>query len=253
MLVGTDIMTPEQFVLDLHKKTAFIGSCFCEFSLDIETPQHFIQRSVHAKTGATILPHTKAIVPIHHLDIPRTRDFFFQPYNIGFALSVHLINADVVGLPVENNTNKPVHISRNFCLGKVQELTYPNIDQLHPREAGLAKQAPYNEHKKAWLDKVITACYAAYEEQQLIEKAPSPMTTEMDVVLPNGVTIYQSSEQAVDHLSCLVTEYDSIWHDKGFAKLPVENWMQIPLKSDWESKVSGKAKVYLLSVKDGAC
>ncbi len=43
MLVGTNIMTPEQFVLDLHKKTAFIGSCFCEFSLDIETPQHFIQ------------------------------------------------------------------------------------------------------------------------------------------------------------------------------------------------------------------
>ena len=72
----------------------------------------------------------------------------------------------------------------------------------------------------------------------------------MDIVLPNGVTIYRFLKQAVDHLSCFVTEYDSIWHDKGFAKLLVENWMQIPLKLDWEFKVSGKAKVYLLNVKD---
>lgn len=33
------------------------------------------------------------------------------------------------------------------------------------------------------------------------------MTTEMNVVLPNRVTIYRSSEQAVDHLLRLVTEY----------------------------------------------
>lgn len=37
MLVKSNIMTPEQFVLDLKKKTAFIKSCFCEFNLDIET------------------------------------------------------------------------------------------------------------------------------------------------------------------------------------------------------------------------
>ena len=119
MLIGIDIMTPKQFVLNLHKKTAFIGNCFCKFSLDIETPQHFIQQLVYAKTGATILSYIKAIVSIHYLDIPCTRDFFFQSHDIGFALSVHLINADVVRLPVENNTNKPTHISRNFCLGEV--------------------------------------------------------------------------------------------------------------------------------------
>ena len=97
---------------------------------------------------------------------------------------------------------------------------------------------------------MITACYTVYEEQNLIEKAPSPMTIEIDIVLPNGVTIYRSSKQAVDHLYCFITKYNSIWYDKGFAKLLVENWIQILLKSDWESKVSRKAKVYLLSVKD---
>lgn len=38
MLIETDIMTPKQFVLDLSKKSAFIGSCFYKFNLDIKTP-----------------------------------------------------------------------------------------------------------------------------------------------------------------------------------------------------------------------
>ena len=55
----------------------------------------------------------------------------------------------MTGLPVENNTDKPIYISQNFCLGRIQELTYPNIEQLHSQKATLAKQIPYNQHKKA--------------------------------------------------------------------------------------------------------
>lgn len=43
MLVGTNIMTPEHFVFDVNKKTAFIGSCSCLFNLDIEIPRQFVQ------------------------------------------------------------------------------------------------------------------------------------------------------------------------------------------------------------------
>lgn len=45
----------------------------------------------------------------------------------------------------------------------------------------------------------------------------------MDVILPNRVIVYQSSKEAVTQLSELVKEYESIWHDKGFAKLLKEN------------------------------
>ena len=79
MLVGTEIMTPELFVLDLSKKTAFIGSCSYSFDLDIEIPRVSIQRPVHTKTRATILPHTMQVIPIHYLNIPHSRDFLFQP------------------------------------------------------------------------------------------------------------------------------------------------------------------------------
>ncbi len=80
------------------------------------------------------MPHTIQVIPIHYLKIPHSRDFLFQPDNVNFALSAHLIDADMTGLPVENNTDKPIYISRNFRLGRIQKLTYPNIEQLYCQE-----------------------------------------------------------------------------------------------------------------------
>lgn len=49
-----------------------------------------------------------------------------------------------------------------------------------------------------------------YEEQQSKGEMSLPEAAEMDVILPNSVTVYQSSNQATVQLSRLVTEYDSI-------------------------------------------
>ncbi len=112
-------MTPEQSILHLSKKTAFIGICSSSFDLDIEILQVSIERPVHAKTRVTILPHTMQVIPIHYLNISRSRDFLFQPDNVDFALSAYLVDADITGLLIENNTDKPIYISRNFCLGRI--------------------------------------------------------------------------------------------------------------------------------------
>lgn len=157
------------------------------------------------------------------MNIPRLRNIFFQPHDIGFAILVHLVDADVVGLLVENNINKPIYISWKFCFGQVQELTYPNIDQLYHRKAGLAKKALYSQYKKAWLDKMIIVCYAVYEKQQPTVESQSPIITKIDIVLPHRVSFYRFLKQAIDQLSRLITIYNSIWYDKDFAKLPVEN------------------------------
>ena len=71
-----------------------------------------------------------------------------------------------------------------------------------------------------------------------------------EVILPSGVTIHDSGSEAIDAFSKIVNEFPTIWKDTGFAELPEENWMRIPLRSDWESKVSGKAKIYPLGAKD---
>lgn len=69
-----------------------------------------------------------------------------------------------------------------------------------------------------------------------------------DIVMPNGVTIHQSA--GAQTFASIVEEFPALWTDAGFAELPEENWMRIPLKSDWEDRVTGKAKVYPLGARD---
>ena len=111
MLIGIDIMTLEQFVLDFSKKTAFIDSYSCLFDLHIEIPQVSIQRPVYTKARATILSHTMQVILIHHLDIPRSREFLYQLDNFNFAFSAHLVNTDITGFLVEKNIDKPIYVS----------------------------------------------------------------------------------------------------------------------------------------------
>lgn len=72
----------------------------------------------------------------------------------------------------------------------------------------------------------------------------------LERVLPNGITIHDSGTEAVEAFTKIVDEYASIWTDQGFAELPEENWMRIPLKSDWEDKTPGKIRVYPLGTRD---
>lgn len=94
----------------------------------MEIPRAFIQHPVHAKVSVTILSYTIQIISIHHVDIDCSKNFLLSLDNVDFALSVYFIDANVTGFLVENNINKPIYISRNFCLGQIQELKYPNIE-----------------------------------------------------------------------------------------------------------------------------
>ena len=67
---------------------------------------------------------------------------------------------------------------------------------------------------------------------QLQAEPPIPET-----VLPNGVTIYgtQGSE-AIQELTKVINDFPEVWKDTGtFVDIPQEEWMKIPLRSDWES------------------
>lgn len=45
---------------------------------------------------------------------------------------------------------------------------------------------------------MIIAYYEAFKKWQPIGELQSPITIEIDIVLANGVTIYQSLEQVID-------------------------------------------------------
>ena len=49
----------------------------------------------------------------------------------------------------------------------------------------------------------------------------------------------------------IVEEFAELRHEKGGAvDLPLKKWMRIPLRADWEPKITGKAKVFPLRIKD---
>ncbi len=67
-------------------------------------------------------------------------------------------------------------------------------------------------------------------------------TSAKDTLLPSGVTTYGD----VPELDAVVNEFSLIWEEKGFVDLPENEWMRIPLRSDWESKAPKTARVYPL-------
>lgn len=67
--------------------------------------------------------------------------------------------------------------------------------------------------------------------------------TSSDFVMPNGVTVHNDCAE----IKSVADEFPSLWQEGGFADLPQEEWMRIPLKSDWSEHVPKTARVYPLS------
>ena len=106
---------------------------------------------------------------------------------------------------------------------------------------------------------MFTACRTA-----LFATSVSSLTTELksttvnlnsimlnkafETILFNGVTIH-GDKPTLHAIMQVVDDYSTLWKDSGsFINLPEEHWMKIPLKADWESKISGRAKVYPLDI-----
>ena len=308
MLIGNDVIGSEGIVIDPVKKQAFITSTGATIPVEVRSPKNNIQRPVHIRKTTVIPPHTEVAVPINGTSLPETRDFLFEPADdVNFTLYAHLVDASTSAVIIRNDHAQPIQIPRNFRLGRISELDYPNAFQVSPEQAEeikpLAAREPKSTHRDGWFKKLLAACATAYATATavsagsipaadssstglstatlpassavntaipVISTGPPPSSASIpdlsgvpglessfgkkpvstELVLPNGVTIHRSD--AADSFAKIVEEFPAIWHDTGFADLPEENWMRIPLKSDWESKVTGKAKVYPLGAKDRA-
>ena len=74
------------------------------------------------------------------------------------------------------------------------------------------------------------------------------MNPKLEHVLPNGVTIYGGSAEAIQVLKSVVAEYEDIFRDSGATiDIPEEEWMPIPVRPDAKVKA---CKVYPLGQRD---
>jgi hypothetical protein len=73
-----------------------------------------------------------------------------------------------------------------------------------------------------------------------------------ELALVNRVTIYSTSDTTHYSFASLVDKFPNLWKDSGFiVDLPPKEWMWIPLKNDWESRMKGKGiRIYPLGTED---
>ena len=122
-----------------------------------------VHKTVHITKTTVIPPHSTQPVPIHHFgDMPKDRDYLFEPADVNFGLYAHLINADTSAVVAHNDSDKSIHIPRNFRLGHVTEMDYPNVCHAVSEDIEeLALRRPKKEHKTSWFKKLLVACAAA--------------------------------------------------------------------------------------------
>ena len=79
------------------------------------------------------------------------------------------------------------------------------------------------------------------------------LTATSETLLPNGVTIFgPTNSPDVIELTKVVKEYPKIWGDTGTSiDVSEDQWMKIPLRDDWESRMPAKApRIYPLGIED---
>lgn len=67
--------------------------------------------------------------------------------------------------------------------------------------------------------------------------------------LANRVSAYGTIEE-LDIYIQLVNKFPTLWKDDGFIHVIPKEWMRIPLKEGWESKIIRRSKIYPLDLED---
>lgn len=273
MLIGNDFIGPEGISIDIANQKAYIGSCKTSIAVTARQRGQYVRRKIQALSATVIPPHSEGFVPIRTstLSLPDDRDYIFEPTTqANLILFSHMVDSKMTGILARNDSDHQVEIPRKLRLGAVTEIDYENCFQadLSPEYASTAPPKKFGWLKKAFAVAAMATpffgtapqTHTAPEIADLMDPMLPASSTPVSIpaadtkeeILPGGVTVY-GDEMARKFLASLVEEFPTLWIDEGFVDIPENEWMKLPLKSDWESRLGssgGKAKVYPLGLRD---
>ena len=236
MLIGNDIIGPEGIVIDIANKQARIGSCNATASITAKPRGEFVRRKVYVKESTFVAPGMEMMLPTKPINLPIDRDFIFEPVKQAhLTMFAHIVDHKMSAILVRNESNKPVQIPRKFRLGNVQEMDFEHCFLTEMDHTAIVKDSGSMTTE--------LASNQSFNEQLM------PLATEENR-LSNGVMVYGRNAEETQSLADLVYEFPDIWIDTGFVKVPEEEWMKHRLRDDWQTRISGKAKVYPLGIRD---
>ena len=248
ILVGMDVLGPEQAVIDIGRQRLTLPACK-QFSteLTIVPKRRQTNRTVLANKLVAVPAHSVAAVPIRLKGVSQLasdQDFLFQPVLQGLNLGpqrgprAHIIDTNFTFVEVQNATNRTVVIPRKARLGKVLDYKEEGCYAVDASETHLAAGAKWPAINTFSTSDAINEASIAPTQQ-----AEPPHMTEKH---PTGFTAY--GEQSVRTRLFAVANSYQIWSKTGgFINVPENEWMPIPLKPGAQPK---GAKVYRLGPED---
>jgi hypothetical protein len=110
MLVGTDIITPEQMDVLLSQNVVSIGSCGVDVPVCALAHRSGTSHwTVHSKSTVSNPPHTATVIPIHQMNLGHNA--IFRPLEIDHvSLFASILSRETTGILVRNDTSRPVQI-----------------------------------------------------------------------------------------------------------------------------------------------
>lgn len=223
ILVGNDILGPENFLLNVRLGHALVGSCGVKIAIRARQRDRFLWKRLLAEKEEFVSSRSEAMIPLLPVHLSDNRDFlFYLTTQANLMLFAYIIHYDTKKVLVRITSDRPFRILRCQRLAHIVDIRYDNCFLADPKTAfnftTLSPQtAPFFEHD--------SSC------------TQTPTNPSMVTTLDNGIRVY-GDKYAVMLLAQLVAKYPSIWEFKSFVQIRPERWMKVPLKLAWEAKVS---------------
>ena len=246
LLIENDILDSELIDIFTFTNSAFIESCKIKISITIRARSVLQIRFIHA-LEINISTRSKIVISIHKITVSE-RDYMFESKEVtNLSVYAHIIDDNIISVLIRNENDTTIHISRNFRLKNLIELDYSNVLQMSAEHSNLALRISRSMHKQCWFNKIINAYISAISTD-------ISMNTDSTIIKncthSLEIIIHNSSSQAIKAFTDVVNKYAELWTNKEFVELSQKNWMRISFKTDWESKIKEKIKMYSFEVKD---
>ena len=111
LLIGNNIMSLKNFIIDIKKKIVLIESCDVTVLINARQRGQFLTRKLFASQETVVPPRSEAMILLIPLSLPDNQDFLFHPaIQANLTLFTYLVNHQTSKVLVRNNSSQMLYI-----------------------------------------------------------------------------------------------------------------------------------------------
>lgn len=176
LLIGNNIMSPKSFIIDVKRKSLFIGSYGVTVPIDARQRGQFLIRKLLASQETMVPPCSEAMIPLIPLPLPDNRNFLFHSATqANLTQFTHLVNYQTLKVLVKNTSGQILCIPRRHKLGYLIDMAYKNSFLANTHSALNAATSP----------PLLQHLFNHDTSSPLL-----PTDSSLETVLSNGVRMY---------------------------------------------------------------